>query len=68
MLAGKAKEILTMMLSECSLAFEHLPILQDEEILRNILYAGVWNSYEESVKKDLEPFTEASEKAGEEAK
>ena len=41
-----------MMMSECSLAFEFLPILMYEDILRNILYAGVWLRYEAAVKED----------------
>lgn len=40
------KNILCMMLSECSKNFEKLPILQNVEILQNILYAGVWTKYE----------------------
>ncbi len=38
--------ILTMMLSECCKEFEQLPILENVEILRNILYSGVWGRYE----------------------
>lgn len=37
--------ILKMMMAETSRAFELLPILEDAEILRNILYAGVWSRY-----------------------
>ncbi|MCD8361852.1 MAG: DUF5685 family protein [Lachnospiraceae bacterium] len=40
-----AQEILKMMMAETSRAFEQLPILEDVEILRNILYAGVWTKY-----------------------
>ena len=53
-LAEKAKDVLNMMMSECSLAFEYLPILMYEDILRNILYAGVWLRYEAAVKEDKE--------------
>jgi len=35
-------QILTMMMAECSREFEKLPILENIEILRNILYSGVW--------------------------
>ena len=35
-----------MMMSQCSVSFEKLPIVQDVELLRNILYAGVWNKYD----------------------
>ncbi len=38
--------VLTMMISECSKAFETLPILENASILRNILYSGVWTKYE----------------------
>ena len=40
-------QILTMMMSECARSFEVLPIVQDADILRNILYAGVWNRFEQ---------------------
>lgn len=38
--------ILKMMMAECSRAFEKLPIIENVEILRNILYSGVWCRYE----------------------
>lgn len=38
--------ILTMMMAECSAAFEKLPIIEYVDILRNILYSGVWCRYE----------------------
>lgn len=38
--------ILQMMMAECSRAFEKLPIVENTEILRNILYSGVWCRYE----------------------
>ena len=43
--------LLTMLLGECSTAFEALPVLQDVELLRNILYSGVWLRYEAAMKK-----------------
>lgn len=39
-------KILTMMMAECSRRFERLPIVDNTEILRNILYSGVWCRYE----------------------
>ncbi len=42
----ECKTILTMMMSECCREFEQLPILDNVEILRNILYSGVWGRYE----------------------
>ena len=41
----ECQQILKMMMAETSRVFEQLPILEDVEILRNILYAGVWSSY-----------------------
>ena len=38
--------ILNMMMTECAREFEKLPILENVEILRNILYSGVWVKYE----------------------
>ena len=38
--------ILTMMMSECCKEFEKLPIVDNADILRNILYSGVWCRYE----------------------
>ena len=34
-----------MMIAQCSADFEKLPCLLDVDILRNILYDGVWNRY-----------------------
>lgn len=46
---GKTKayceEILNMMMAECCRSFERLPILEGAEVLRNILYSGVWARY-----------------------
>lgn len=36
---------LLMMMAECSKNFELLPIIQYTDILRNILYSGVWTKY-----------------------
>lgn len=33
-------------MAECSKEFEKLPILENIEILRNIIYSGVWYRYE----------------------
>ncbi len=40
------RAFLMMMMSECCREFETLPILENVEILRNILYSGVWCRYE----------------------
>lgn len=38
--------ILNMMMAECAESFELLPIVDNIEILRNIIYAGVWVKFE----------------------
>lgn len=42
----ECRAILTMLMAECCKEFEQLPILENVEILRNILYSGVWSRYE----------------------
>ncbi len=48
------KELMNMMMAECCRAFERLPIVNHVEILRNILYSGVWNRYERTKRKRME--------------
>ncbi len=43
--------ILKVILGECAEEFEKLPLVQDVEILRNILYSGVWLPYEAQKEK-----------------
>lgn len=38
--------LLTSMMSECAKSFERLPVLLHADILRNVLYSGVWSRYE----------------------
>lgn len=40
-----ARQILTLLMADCCRAFERLPILEYAEILRNILYSGVWTRF-----------------------
>ena len=44
------ENLLTMMISETAKAFEALPLLRDAELLRNILYAGVWTRFRAGTK------------------
>jgi hypothetical protein len=37
--------LLTMMMAECTAAFNQLPVNRDSGILRNVLYSGVWQGY-----------------------
>ena len=39
------KSGLTMMMADCAEAFERLPIVKDADLIRNILYSGVWAKY-----------------------
>ena len=41
----RCREMLCMMIAECSAQFEGFPCLLDVDILRNILYDGVWTRY-----------------------
>lgn len=43
----RIEQMLNMMMAECSKEFEYLPIIDNVNILRNILYAGVWTKYYE---------------------
>ncbi len=42
----EAERVLNMMMAECASSFELLPIIDNIEILRNIIYAGVWTKFE----------------------
>lgn len=43
--AEDCRQLLTLMMAECSREFETLPVLLHADILRNILYSGVWTRY-----------------------
>lgn len=45
------RDYLMQSLGVASQAFEALPLVQDESILRNILYSGIWQSYNEMIEK-----------------
>ena len=42
--------LLHMMIAECTACFEKLPIIKHDSILRNILYAGVWQQFNKKKK------------------
>ena len=50
----ECKQLLTMMLASACQSFESLPILKYGDILRNILYSGVWLRFESVSKKRRE--------------
>lgn len=45
------REVLEMMIANSAQVFEKLPIIRFEDIIRNILYSGVWAKYEVIRKK-----------------
>jgi len=45
------KDILTMLIGNCTMDFEKLPLVEDVPIMRNILYSGVWTRYELAMSK-----------------
>ena len=47
----KAREILLMVATGAARAFERLPIVQYADILRNVLYSGIWVKYHEVKEK-----------------
>lgn len=49
----ECRTVLTMLMAGCCKEFEKLPILENVEILRNILYSGVWCRYENVREKRL---------------
>ena len=55
--------VLTMALSDCTAAFETLPIVENIDILRNILYSGIWCKFEEKNKKRTEAAASAERTA-----
>lgn len=48
----RTEEILEMMMAESAHAFEILPVIEHTDILRNILYAGVWTKFLTKKKKE----------------
>lgn len=50
----QTEQMLLMMMAECSKAFERLPIVENTDILRNILYSGVWCRYDQVKQKRKE--------------
>ncbi len=47
------RQILFIMIADCSAEFEKLPCLLDVDIFRNILFDGVWNRYKKFQKIKL---------------
>ncbi len=52
-LEDKAEEYLKLLMGGCCQAFEMLPLIENVDILRNILYSGVWMKFAQVTKKRL---------------
>ena len=48
---GSFKEILTMLIGECTMEFDKLPLVDDVSIMRSILCSGIWTKYEMEMKR-----------------
>lgn len=48
----RTEEILEMMMAEAARSFEMLPVIENADILRNILYGGVWTRFLAKKKKE----------------
>ena len=46
--AVHCEQMLSDMMARAAMAFERLPLLEDAEIMRNILYSGVWLRFEQA--------------------
>ena len=44
--AADCEQMLSDMMARAAMAFERLPLLEDAEIMRNILYSGIWQRFE----------------------
>lgn len=45
-------EYLTLTMGRCAESFEHLPLVQDKDILNNMIYSGIWVKYRKKQKED----------------
>lgn len=57
----KTRQYLELIMSCCCRAFEMLPIIDNAEIMRNILYAGVWVKYTRVTQERKKPVKKAGE-------
>ncbi len=57
---SRFRDILKMLMGECLVYFDRLPLVQDADILQNVLCAGVWTQFDRKFGKKKE----AEENAG----
>lgn len=60
----KVEELLLLMIGEACDSFERLPLVKNTEIMRNILYSGVWIKYAEAKEKRLKNLKTKGENNG----
>ena len=60
-----AREMITVHLQEACIAFEKMPLIENADILRNILYSGIWIRFNIAAGKRGAVQTEEAEKEGE---
>ena len=51
---GFVYSLLNIVMAECARTFEMLPIVSNSEVLRNIIYAGVWSRWSEMHQEDCQ--------------
>ena len=51
---NSVREMLVMMMAETGNAFEHLPCVEESQIIKNIIYSGVWSNYNKIQKEKQE--------------
>jgi len=49
--AVKSEQMLSAIMAQAALAFERLPLIEDAEIMRNILYSGIWMRFEQATER-----------------
>lgn len=49
--AERSEEMLSLIMSDAARAFERLPLIEDAEIMRNILYSGIWMRFEQATER-----------------
>ncbi len=45
------RPLLEMLIGQCAMVFEKLPIVQDAPVIKNILYSGIWLKYDAACAK-----------------
>lgn len=49
---GTYQSVLQILIGECTSSFEQLPLVEDLDLLRNILYSGIWLRWQQNKPKE----------------